>query len=70
MAFKRGFFLAHASDADPEKNICVVKTSKCKLFVVVVKSQKQAVEVCRNLVRKEKVDSFILCPGFFHKEVA
>ena len=26
--------------------------------------------MCRNLVRKEKVDSFIRCPGFSHKEVA
>ncbi|MCW3985291.1 MAG: DUF6506 family protein [Candidatus Bathyarchaeota archaeon] len=62
--------MAHASDADPEKSICVVETSKCKLFVVVVKCQNHAVEVCRSLVRKEKVDSFILCPGFSRKEVA
>jgi len=67
MAFKVVF---HAPDADPEKNRCVVETSKCKLFVVEVKSQDQAVEVCKDLAKKEKVDSIILCPGFTHKEVA
>ena len=67
MAFKVVF---HAPDADPEKNRCVVETSKCKLFVVEVKSQDQAVEVCRDLVKREKVDFIILCPGFAHKEVA
>jgi len=36
MAFKVVF---HAPDADPEKNRCVVETSKCKLFVVEVKSR-------------------------------
>lgn len=67
MTFKVVF---HAPDADPEKNRCVVETSKYKLFVVEVKSQDQAVEVCKGLVKKEKVDSIILCPGFAHKEVA
>ena len=69
MAFKV-VFLAHAPDADPEKNRCVVETSKYKLFVVVVKSQGQAVEVCKNLVKEEGVHSILLCPGFTHKEVA
>ena len=49
MAFK-AVFLAHAPDADAEKHKCIIDTGKYKLFVVVVKDQDQAVEVCRKLV--------------------
>ncbi len=63
-------FLAHAPDGEPEKHRCVVETSRYKLFVVVVKSQDQAVEVCKSLVEQENIDSVILCPGFTHREVA
>jgi len=70
MAFKV-LFLAHAPDAEPEKHKCVVKTSKYyKLFVVVVKNQKQAIEVCKKAVKEEGVQSILLCPGFTHKDVA
>jgi len=69
MAFKVAF-LAHASDADPEKHQCLIETSKYKLFVVVVRDQKQAVEVCQKLVKEEGIHSILLCPGFTHRNVA
>ncbi len=69
MAFKV-VFLAHAPDADAEKHKCIIDTGKYKLFVVVVKNQDQAVEVCRKLVEDEGIHSVLLCPGFTHRDVA
>jgi len=69
MAF-RVVFLAHAPDAEPEKHTCVIETSKFKLFVVVVKDQNQAVEVCKKLIKEEGIHSILLCPGFTHGNVA
>ena len=69
MAFKVAF-LAHAPDADSEKHRCVIDTGKYRLFVAVVKSQKEAVEVCKKLVREEGIHSILLCPGFTHRDVA
>ncbi len=69
MAFKV-VFLAHAPDADAEKHKCIIDTGKYKLFVVVVKNQDQAVEVCRKLVEEEGIHSVLLCPGFTHRDVA
>ena len=69
MAFKV-VFLAHAPDAEPEKHSCVIETSKYKLFVVLVKDQNRAVEVCKKLVKEEGIHSILLCPGFTHKDVA
>ena len=69
MVFK-AVFLAHAPDADAEKHRCVIDTGKYKLFVVVVKSQDQAVEVCRKLVKEKGVHSVLLCPGFTYRNVA
>jgi len=69
MAFKV-VFLAHSSDAEPDKHRCVIETPKYKLFVVVVRGQDQAVEVCRKLVKEEGVQSILLCPGFTHRDVA
>ena len=66
----RVVFLAHAPDADAEKHRCVIDTGKYKLFVVVVKNQREAVEVCRKLVRDEGIHSVLLCPGFTHRDVA
>ena len=63
-------FLAHAPDADPEEHRCVIKTGKYKLFVVVVKTQDQAVQVGVKLVKDEGIHSILLCPGFTHKNVA
>ncbi len=69
MAF-RAAFIAHAPYADPEKHRCVVETETYKLTVVLVRDQRQAVEVSRALVEEEGVHSVILCPGFTHGDVA
>ena len=69
MAF-RVLFLAHATDADPEKHKCIIETGKYKLYSLVVRNQSQAVEECKKLVAEESIHSIILCPGFTHKSVA
>ncbi len=69
MAFK-AVFLAHAPDAEPQRHRCVVETPKYKLFTVVVKSQVQAVEECKKLVKEEGIHSVLLYPGFTHRNVA
>ena len=63
-------FLAHASDAEPEKHRCMIETPKYKLFSVVVRDQVQAVEECKKLVKEEGIHSVLLCPGFTHRNVA
>lgn len=63
-------FLAHTPDAEPEKHRCVIETSKFKLFAVLVRSQDQAVEVCKRLVKEESIHSILLCPGFTHRNIA
>lgn len=69
MPFK-ALFIAHAPDADKEKHRCVLETSLYQLFVVVVKNQSEAMEVAKELVRKEGIHSILLCPGFTHRDVA
>jgi len=69
MAFKV-VFLAHAPDAEPEKDRGLVETSTYKLFSVVVRDQVQAVEECKKLVKEEGIHSVLLCPGFSDKDVA
>lgn len=69
MVFKV-LFLSHAPDAEPKKHHCSIATPKCfKLFVVIVKNQKQAIAVCRKLVKKEDIQSILLCPGFTHLDI-
>lgn len=63
-------FVAHAPDADPQKHRCVIETEKYRLHVAVVRDQAQALEACRRLVEEEGVQSFVLCPGFTHGDVA
>jgi len=62
-------FLAHASDADPDRDRSLVETSTYKLFSVVVRDQAQAVDECKRLVRDEGIHSVLLCPGFSDKNV-
>jgi hypothetical protein len=69
MAFK-ALFIAHAPDADPEKHHNLIETGRYKLWSYVVKTQKEAIEVCRDFYEKERIDSVLLCPGFTHKDVA
>ena len=68
MAFK-AVFLAHAPDAELQKHRGLVETPMYKLFTVVVKSQVQAVEECKKLVKEEGIHSVLLCPGFSNKNV-
>jgi len=69
MAFKT-LFLAHAPDANKDKHRSAIDTGKYRLFTVVVKNQAEAVEVCKDFVEKEAIDSILLCPGFTHSDVA
>jgi Family of unknown function (DUF6506) len=69
MAFK-ALFIAHAPDADPEENHNMIETGKYKLYTYVVKTQAEAIKVCKDLYDREKIDSVLLCPGFTHKDVA
>ena len=70
MAFKV-LFLAHAPDAEAEKHSCVIETPNYyKLFVIVVKAQEQAIKVCKKVVKKEGIQSILLCPGFTHRDIA
>jgi len=70
MAFK-ALFLAHAPDGEAEKYRYVIETPRYyKLFVVVAKDQKQAIEVCKKAAKEEGVQSILLCPGFTHRDVA
>ena len=69
MPFK-ALFLAHARDADKEKHRSAIDTGMYRLFTVVVRNQAEAVEVCRDFVERESIDSVLLCPGFTHGDVA
>jgi len=69
MAFKT-LFLAHAPDADKEKHRNIIDTGKYKLFIVVIKKQDEAIQICKDFFNKESINSIILCPGFTHNNVA
>lgn len=69
MAFK-ALFLAHAPDADYKKHNNVIDTGKYKLFTVIVKTQKEAIQVAQSIYKKEKIDAVMLCPGFTHHDVS
>jgi len=69
MAFKV-LFVAHAPDADKEKHRSEIKTGMYHLFTVVVKNQKEALQVCSDFVKTEGIDVILLCPGFKHDDVA
>lgn len=68
-AFKTAF-IAHAPDADPEIHHNLIETGKYILYTYLVKSQDEAVRVCKELYEKEQIGSVLLCPGFTHKDVA
>ncbi len=69
MAFKT-VFIALSPDAEPGKHNSLIETGKYKLHSYLVKTQKEAIKICKDLYKKEKIDSVILCPGFTHKDVA
>lgn len=66
----RAAFVAHVPDADPSKHRCKLETSVYELTSVFVKDDDEAIRVCKDLVKKEGVRSFILCPGFTHAGIA
>ena len=63
-------FLAHAPDADGERDRSVIDTGMLRLLSIVVKDQAEALEVCGDYVTRENIDSIVLCPGFAHSDVA
>ena len=69
MAFKV-LFLAHAPDAGKDRHRSLIDTGMYRIFSVVVKTQKEALDVCREFLKDEGIDSILLCPGFTHNDVA
>jgi hypothetical protein len=64
------WFIAHARDADLTKHRSIIETDTYRLHSVIVSNQGEAVEVTRQLVEEEDVQSILLCPGFTHQNVA
>ncbi|MHA1196779.1 MAG: DUF6506 family protein [Promethearchaeota archaeon] len=69
MTFK-ALFIAHAPDADYKKHNSMINTGMYKLFTVVVKNQKEALQVAKDYWKSESIEAVMLCPGFTHKDVA
>jgi hypothetical protein len=69
MAFKT-VFIAHAPDANPGKHNTLIDTGKYRLYTYVVKAQAEAINVCKELYKKDRIDSILLCPGFTNTDVA
>ncbi len=63
-------FIVHVPDADSARDRSTLKTSLYELTSVRVKDDDDAVNVCRDLSKKEGVKSFVLCPGFTHTSTA
>jgi hypothetical protein len=66
----RAAMVAMTPDADPARHRSVVETPLYALTTILVKNEDEAVPVCKDLVRKDGVQSFLLCPGFTNKGVA
>ena len=71
MSFKAGMVIM-APEVDPEKHRASIKTSRFELTTVLVglSNFEQAVNVCKDLVQNEGIQSLTLCPGFPHEAVA
>ena len=65
-------FIVMAADGDPAKYRSTIKTSKVEFTTVLIKllDFDQAVEVAKELVQKQGVQSIYLCAGFTHQAVA
>ena len=61
-------FVAMTPEARPEHR-SVIDTPMYRLISVLVTDERQAEEVCAELVHEEGVRSFILCPGFTNQGV-
>ncbi|MGD0818199.1 MAG: DUF6506 family protein [Methanomassiliicoccales archaeon] len=66
----RTALIAMTTDADPAKHRSVIRTPLYELTSILVKNEDEAVKVCIELVQKDGVQSFLLCPGFTNKGVA
>ena len=66
----RAALVAMTPDADPSKHRSVIKTPHYELTSILVKNEDEAVRICKELVQKDGVQSFLLCPGFTNKGVA
>ena len=66
----RAALVAMTPDADPSKHRSVIKTPLYELTSILVKNEDEAVRICKELVQKDGVQSFLLCPGFTNKGVA
>lgn len=62
--------IAQSPDADPALHRATIDTGLYRLTAVVVRDHAQALEVTREMVEKEKVQSILLCPGHSHEDVA
>jgi hypothetical protein len=69
--FKSAFIIM-APDGDPKKHRGTVKTDKAELTTVFIEMGNfdQAVDVAKELVQKQGVQSIYLCAGFTHQAVA
>jgi hypothetical protein len=69
--FKSAFIIM-APDGDPQKHRATIKTEKAQLTSVFIELRNidQAVEVAKDLVQKDGVQSLFLCPGFTHQAIA
>jgi threonine dehydratase len=69
--FKSAFIIM-APDGDPQKHRATITTGKAQLTTVFIEMTNfdQAVEVAKELVQKDGVQSIFLCPGFTHQAVA
>ena len=54
------FIIKHRSEID---------TGKCHLLSVVVRDQTEAIDVAREIVDDQSIDTILLCPGFTHSDV-
>lgn len=63
-------FMAHAPDADASRHRSLIDTGMYRLFTVVVREQREALQTCHELVAAERIDSILLCPGFTHADIA
>ncbi len=62
-------FLAHSPDADPAVHRSTIETGLYTIHTVVVRDQRQGLEVCRRMVAEEGVQSVLLCPGHTNQDV-
>ena len=71
MAYKTAF-IGMAPEGDPKKHRATIKTPKIEFTAVMcgLMDYEQAIEVCKELVQKDGVQSITLCAGFPHDGVA